>query len=534
MTATIAPHQSENRQSSLSLWPSWIYYPIEPWIGKEDADAGINKRVSLGSRFHPELVLAVLRSLDGIKNERERNITQGVIEELSEWISDYGSESQSIVPQIERSEVGLTAPVERIILSLSRKLSSMKFWESIPTESALKIGEYAVVHLQRSLVYLSKWSFYMDDISTCDLLGILSEDLERMRTENRVISVNMFDKTWYPTWQFDVDRKAAISVIPNIIRYFRENVSDSCDDIFEWAFSKSRILSGKAPIHVIDSNTKLTDLTDSIIAYQPNKKSSEYDIDKIVSLLPANKYELHESTRLDSLEALEKHKNWASTDSVISGYLRNIIGNTPALIILHHFLKLMRKSPYEEAITEPSARLLGKYIARNTVCSYFQLMSFAHGIHTSLSISELEEDAAIWLGEQAGSYINRKTRLTKLVGAKYMIGDVAKLMDESYEKIQELTQSRELLCIEGYDGPWYPKWQFDLSSGIVRPQAKVIMSAMKSKEGYFVPNLTILSWSNKPNKYLEDQTPSDWIQSNNNLDRLITAAKDLAYLYFYH
>ncbi|MFH9009026.1 hypothetical protein ACH4E5_38040 [Streptomyces afghaniensis] len=115
---------------------------------------------------------------------------------------------------------------------------------------------------------------------------------------------------------------------------------------------------------------------------------------------------------------------------------------------------------------------------------------------------------------------------SKAVGDRIDTPEAMKVTNVSRQALQKQVRNETLLGIPGKTTTYFPKWQFDFHQSRVRPEAKRILRAFKSR-GQFDPHM-IAAWMNTPNADLGQDTPAHVLENGEEVERLIEVAVETA------
>ncbi|MFE3661104.1 hypothetical protein [Streptomyces sp. NPDC059165] len=115
---------------------------------------------------------------------------------------------------------------------------------------------------------------------------------------------------------------------------------------------------------------------------------------------------------------------------------------------------------------------------------------------------------------------------SKAVGDRIDTTEAQKVTGVSRQALQKQVRNETLLGLPGKTTTYFPNWQFDFLRGGIRPEAKKILRAFKSR-GQFDPYM-IAAWMTTPNVDLRQDTPAQVLEDGKEVERLIEVAAEVA------
>jgi transcriptional regulator of acetoin/glycerol metabolism len=141
---------------------------------------------------------------------------------------------------------------------------------------------------------------------------------------------------------------------------------------------------------------------------------------------------------------------------------------------------------------------------------------------------QVPEDVALDLGRRAARHALAPLLWKAVVGDVLDTSQVAELLDVSRQALSKRVRNHSLLAIPGRGITYFPKWQFDIDQGEVRPVVKDVLHQFASALGQFDP-LVVVSWSRSPqHEELDGLTPQEWIEKGGGNEPLTLSAQRAA------
>lgn len=115
---------------------------------------------------------------------------------------------------------------------------------------------------------------------------------------------------------------------------------------------------------------------------------------------------------------------------------------------------------------------------------------------------------------------------SKAVGERIDTPEAQKVTGVSRQALQKQVRNETLLGLPGKTTTYFPSWQFDFMRGGIRPEAKKVLRAFKSR-GQFDPYM-ISAWMTTPNVDLGQDTPAHVLENGKEVERLIEVVVEAA------
>ncbi|MDE0701327.1 MAG: hypothetical protein F4Y27_01295 [Acidimicrobiaceae bacterium] len=157
-------------------------------------------------------------------------------------------------------------PVDQSVLTLvgafiERLLADHADIADVEVGEATRLGELAA----EEVIAGARWSQIVGDridtTAATGLLGITRQALSKRQASGSLLGLPGRGTTWYPTWQFDIDKQAIRPEVRDLIGAFRDAIGSNVEPLLiaAWASTaQHEDLDGRTPADwiVLDNDTE--------------------------------------------------------------------------------------------------------------------------------------------------------------------------------------------------------------------------------------------------------------------------------------
>jgi hypothetical protein len=141
-----------------------------------------------------------------------------------------------------------------------------------------------------------------------------------------------------------------------------------------------------------------------------------------------------------------------------------------------------------------------------------------------LGSSLLSDEEFVELGRQAARLATAPLQWAAAVGDRWDTTRTTSFLRVSRQALYKRIQNGTVLALPGRGTSWFPVWQFDPDTQLVRHVVGKIIGAFRQADDQVSP-LVIAAWATAPNRLLEETTPAQWItEGRNGSDNPVVAA----------
>lgn len=141
---------------------------------------------------------------------------------------------------------------------------------------------------------------------------------------------------------------------------------------------------------------------------------------------------------------------------------------------------------------------------------------------------ELSPDEAEEQGRRAAGQVVAPVLWARIAGDSLDTATVSRLLGISRQAINKRLASGSLVGLPGRGTTYFPSWQFDLDTGSIRPETRLIVAAFREEMETADPYV-IVAWVQTPQEEdLGGLTPLDWIRKGKPPEPLVDAARRAA------
>ena len=138
-------------------------------------------------------------------------------------------------------------------------------------------------------------------------------------------------------------------------------------------------------------------------------------------------------------------------------------------------------------------------------------------------LGDIDPEAAFDLGRHAGTGALAPLIWSRSIGERWDVSRTTEFLRVSRQALYKRLKNGSLLGVRGRGTTWFPTWQFDPESHIVRPVVSSIVAEFRDAEPDLDP-LVMASWATEANRLLDGQSPAKWITSGDGNDAAVVAA----------
>ncbi len=110
------------------------------------------------------------------------------------------------------------------------------------------------------------------------------------------------------------------------------------------------------------------------------------------------------------------------------------------------------------------------------------------------------------------------------VGESWDVTRTAEFLDVSRQALYKRLKNGSLLGVRGRGTTWFPTWQFDMPTNIVRSVVALVVAQFREADTSIDP-LVIAAWATKPSRFLDGQSPAEWISNGRSDEAVLLAAR---------
>ncbi len=146
---------------------------------------------------------------------------------------------------------GFRSEFYRLLGSYDDK-SAYHYVESLSPQEAEATGRQAARSVFAPFIWGRKVGDRWDIRRSCEFLGVSRQALYKRVRTGTALGVSGQGTTYFPTWQFDLDKRLIRQVVGQVISAFRE-ADNEVDPlvIAAWATAKNQLLDGLSPVEWI-------------------------------------------------------------------------------------------------------------------------------------------------------------------------------------------------------------------------------------------------------------------------------------------
>lgn len=399
----------------------------------------------------------------------------------------------------------------------------------------------------------------LDDLGVDSLLNQRKNVTDAQVAEHRVVSFPAFGRNWFPTWQFGSSPKQILPVVPQIVRLFRERSEavetnepglhfDYRVPLLRWAGESQELLEGLPPTQWIAAQRDEEGLLASIAQYryQPptTPEATSFPQTSIVNpSLVENDQTVEYSSQSRSIVGSDTATKIPKMP--LSGDVKSQNGSVADLIpilgsvsqpsmqmLVRRFLHVLPSVSLDWTQDVSILRNLGSSIMDGIAIGYTVFVHFLMEVlKNDRSWDTIQNETANWLGGTAGKYAASKAFWIVAVKPKLTEEELIQSGYCTDTELSNFTKEHRLLRYSGYDGFWYPRWQFDQGTTEIRPVLALLQDIFRmGPDG--MDEGSIISWASQPRGELKGLSAAEWIEKGNDPNRVLEAAHSLADLIF--
>ena len=143
------------------------------------------------------------------------------------------------------------------------------------------------------------------------------------------------------------------------------------------------------------------------------------------------------------------------------------------------------------------------------------------------SLKDVDIASAERIGEEAARVAIANLRWSVAAGRTLTTSDLIARWGVTRQAIAKRVKSGSIIALPGRLTTHFPAWQFDGTTGEVRPVVKHILKTFEYYTGHR-DSMVIAAWAATPQPELDNRTPRDWIEAGADEERLIRLAQATA------